>query len=262
MPQTFDEFNRIAAFFTRANNPDSPVEYGATLTLGSTGVAGSEFLSRIFSVQEDLFDDHGLIHLDSPVAIRALEQMISLLPCTEPDRCKWWTDTAEAFAGGNVAMTILYNNFTAPLLSSHSRVPDKIGYAMVPGNRPILGGGSLGVSKYSKQPEQAMNLVRWFCSEPVSSAAAMLGGTSSCSKSYNNYEIINNYPWLRLAKKCFHSATGRRLPETVAAPFNERRFLGIIGRAVKSACSGALSPEEALLHAQKQYEDQFGEFIK
>ena len=41
-PQDFKEFNQIARFFTKACTPSSPVEYGATMTLGSTGVAGSE----------------------------------------------------------------------------------------------------------------------------------------------------------------------------------------------------------------------------
>ncbi len=49
-PDTFDKFNRIAAFFTKSLNPTSPVDYGATLTLGSTGVAGSEFLARFFQL--------------------------------------------------------------------------------------------------------------------------------------------------------------------------------------------------------------------
>ncbi|WP_313155314.1 extracellular solute-binding protein, partial [Lacrimispora sp.] len=55
-PDTFDKFNRIAAFFTKSLNPASPVDFGATLTLGSTGVAGSEFLARFFSYQDNLYD--------------------------------------------------------------------------------------------------------------------------------------------------------------------------------------------------------------
>jgi hypothetical protein len=36
--------------------------------------------------------------------------------------------------------------------------------------------------------------------------------------------------------------------------FDERRFLSILGVAVKNAYSGVVSPEEALLLAKKQYE--------
>ena len=57
-PRTFAEFNQIAAFFTKRLNPASPVDYGATVTLGSTGVAGSEYLARLFARQENLYSDN------------------------------------------------------------------------------------------------------------------------------------------------------------------------------------------------------------
>lgn len=71
-PKTFEEYNRIAAFFTRDLTPSSPVPYGSTITLGSTGVAGSEFLARLFAIQENLYGADGQIHLDSCSASRLL----------------------------------------------------------------------------------------------------------------------------------------------------------------------------------------------
>ena len=57
VPNTFEDFNKIARFFTKAINPESPVDFGATLTLGSTGVASSEYLARLFSYQDNLYDN-------------------------------------------------------------------------------------------------------------------------------------------------------------------------------------------------------------
>lgn len=37
-PETFEEYNRIASFFTRRLNPSSPVNFGSTLTLGNTAL--------------------------------------------------------------------------------------------------------------------------------------------------------------------------------------------------------------------------------
>lgn len=71
-PKTFEEYNRIAAFFTRDLTPSSPVPYGSTITLGSTGVAGSEFLARLFAIQENLYGADGQIHLDSLQCQQAL----------------------------------------------------------------------------------------------------------------------------------------------------------------------------------------------
>lgn len=256
-PQSFEEFNRIAAFFTKALNPASPVDYGATLTLGSDGVAGSEFLARFFSSQDHLYDEHHRVKLNSPNAIRALEQLVELRSYSSPEYHSWWSNTAAAFAAGNTAMTLLYSNYASDLLSSSSQVVGNIGYTLIPGGNPVIGGGVLGVSKFSRLPQEALAYIRWICSEPIASAGTLLGSVSSCQKSYENYEIVHSYPWLNFARKHFSAARGRRVPETLEAPFDERRFMSIIGMAVKNAYSGVQSPEEALNQAQQLYQEQF-----
>lgn len=257
VPETFDEFNRIAAFFTRRLHPASPVTYGATMTLGSTGVAGSEYLARLFSMQPNLVNDDGRVVLNGETGVRALEQLLELKQYSSPRFCDWWTDTASAFADGDVAMAILYNNFARPLVDRHSKVLDNIGYAMIPGGRPVFGGGSLGVSKYSRQPKEALSFIRWLCSEPIASASTLLGGISPCKASAENYEIVNSYPWLKLVNHCFTSDHGRRVPPGSTVPFDERRFIGLIGMTVMNAYSGALSPKEAMDRAQAMFDEQF-----
>ena len=256
-PQTFDEFNRIAAFFTKKLNPTSPVEYGATVTMGSTGVAGSEYLARLFARQENLYDGNREIHLDSPAALDSLRELVDLKRCTAPVHCSWWTDTARAFASGNYAMSILYSNYASGLLDHASRIAGNIGYAMVPGSNPLIGGGSLGVSRFSRYPKEALSFIKWMCSEPISSAAALLGSTSSCRLTYENYEVVNLFPWMNLAKKCFPLSKGERIPRDAGIPFDERKFLSILGMAVKNAYSNVATPEEALRFAQEQFASHF-----
>lgn len=258
VPKSFDEFNRVARFFTRSFNPDSPVEYGATLTLGSTGVAGTEFLTRLFALQDNLYDANGCIILNSPPAIHAMEQLVELRDYSSPAYCSWWTNTAETFAAGNVAMAILYNNFAAPMVNSVSAVPGKnIGYAIIPGGRPNIGGGTIGVSRYSRHPEEALRFIRWLCSEPVATASTVLGSVSPCKASYENFDIINTYPWLKISQESFLAAEGHRLPPSCPGPFDERGFLSIIGMAVKNAWSGAMHSEEALNAAQQIFAEKY-----
>ena len=83
-PQDFKEFNQIARFFTKACTPSSPVEYGATMTLGSTGVAGSEYLARLFSHQENLYNEDFQVTLNSPAAIGSLRELIALKEYSDP----------------------------------------------------------------------------------------------------------------------------------------------------------------------------------
>lgn len=257
IPRTFDEFNHIASFFTKDINPLSPVKYGATMTLGSRSVAGSAYLARLFALQSNLYDENGKVQLNSAVGLRALEQLLELKNYSGSNQCRWWTDTASEFASGKYAMSIIYNNFAMPLVDRHSNVLDNIGYAMIPGNRPIIGGGSLGVSRYSTQPQEALQFIYWLTSEPISSANALLGGISPCKKSAENYEIINNYPWLKVVNNCFKEKCGNRRVPGDNRPFDERRFLTLIGTAVQNAFNGLQTPQQALNDAQKAYEKYF-----
>ncbi len=256
-PTDFEEFNRIASFFTKALNPSSPVDYGATITMGSTGVAGSEYMARLFARQENLYDKNREIHLDSPTGLQALRELMEVKRYTAPDFCGWWTNTARSFAAGNYAMSLLYSNYASDLLGHASRIAGKIGCTMVPGNNPVIGGGSLGVSRYSRHPEDALSFIKWMCSEPISSAASLLGSTSPCKKTYENYEVIHSFPWMNLAQTCFPLTQGNRIPKQSPLAFDERKFLSILGMAVKNAYSGISEPEDALRNAQRQFEQHF-----
>lgn len=256
-PTNFTEFNRIAEFFTKKINPNSPVDFGTSLTLGSFGVAGSEFMARYLELHKNLYDEDGKVRLNSPESNLAMQQLIELKELAPTHSNTWWTDTAEDFASGRLAMAILYSNYASDLIREGSNISELIGYTLVPGQNPILGGASLGISKCSEHPQEALNFIKWLCSETISSASTLLGGVSPCKVAYQNYELIDSYPWLELASKSFSIANGRRqLPEDTR-PFNERQFLNIIGLAVKNAYYGVQSPADALDWAQKEFEKSF-----
>ena len=253
-PENFTEFNRIARFFTKSITPSSPVPYGTSLTLGSIGVAGSEFMARFLESHRNLYDSDGIVRLNSREGNKALEQLIALKECAPVRNNAWWTDTADDFASGQLAMAILYSNYASGLKKAGSEVTEQIGCTLVPGHNPILGGASLGISKSSKNQQTALSFIKWLCGETVSSASTLLGGVSPCKAAYTNYELIDAYPWLELAEQSFGIANGRRQPESDTRPFNERKFLSIIGMAVKNAYNGVLEPSKALDWAQQEFE--------
>ncbi|NMA64832.1 MAG: extracellular solute-binding protein [Clostridiaceae bacterium] len=255
-PTTFKEFNQIARFFTKHLNPNSPVQYGASLTLGSIGVAASEFMARLLESRKNLYNDSGKVILNDEDGLRALQQIIDLKECA-PSNTSWWTDTAEDFANEKLAMAILYSNYASNLLMDATAISTKIGYALVPGENPVLGGASLGIAKTSKNKEIALDLIKWLCSDTISSAATLLGGVSPCKTAYKNYELMDTFPWMELSSKCFAMANGYRQPPENNLPFNERQFLNIIGMAVKNAYNGVWQPSEALNWAQNEFDRHF-----
>ncbi|WP_426350269.1 extracellular solute-binding protein [Alloiococcus sp. CFN-8] len=254
-PVDYKSFNQIAEFFTRKYNPDSPVEYGTTLTLGNTGVTATEFLARYFSYRKNLNRVNGKIKINDDSGKKALSDLLACKDFISENKHKWWTDSAREFSSGNVAMSIIFSNYASEIIGYDSKIIHNIGYAMVPGGNPIIGGGSLGISKNCGNVEEAYSFIKWVCSEPIASALTALGSVSPDKKTYDHYDIIDAFPWLEIAKDCFPKSYTARNPKNKNARFNERRFLSILGTAIINVINEVMSIDEALDYAQLSLEE-------
>ncbi len=260
VPTSFAQYNRIASFFSKASNPSSPIAYGSTLALGATPIlAGTEFITRYFSYAPSLFTD-GLPNLLGEEAERALNDILALRKSID-EPIMWWTQAAKSFANGETAMTILFTNFASQFFGKDSRVSDKIGYSMIPGSRPLLGGGSLGVSRWSRNPEEALRFIAWLTREPVASAVSLFGGNPISQATQTNYEVIETYPWMEVLFQGLAQPLGQRTPSQDNAPFNDHKFMHLLGSAVWSCWYDHLSPKEALHSAYTQYVNEMGSYI-
>ena len=233
------------------------MRYGTNLTLGNTGVAATEFLARFFSHHDNLYNQDGRIIINNDLGKKALEELVEAQRYAPGKPSKWWTNTAKEFANGNVAMMINFSNYASEILGYSSKIVGNVGFGMIPGGNPIYGGGSLAVSRYSRHPQNALAFIKWLTREPVASAMAALGSVSPCIKTYNKYDIINTFPWLEFSKDCFPLSRTKRLPDSNLSPFDEKRFLNIIGTAVKNVMSGLLTTNEALERAQQMLDQDF-----
>ena len=255
-PTDYRAFNQIAGFFTKQINLESPTEYGTTLTLGNSGVAATEYLTRYFSHTQDLFDQDGNLLLNTDVALQAMKELVEAKRFVSKKYNNWWRDAAREFAQGDTAMTVLFSNYASEMLNSNSKIIGKIGFAPAPGNNSLVGGGCIGVCKNSRNKAEAVDFIKWICSDKVSTAMTLLGSVSPCRKTYENYEVIDTYPWLRLSQSSIeHSRTNRTPGESVPS-FDERRFLSILGMAVNNAYNAAMSESDALAFAQEIYQKQ------
>lgn len=257
VPKDFGEFDQIAGFFTRAVNPASKVKYGTVLELGNTGVAATEFLTRFFSRKQDLYSGDGRVIVNGDVGLRAMNDLIEAVRSVDRRNIPWWTDAAKVFADGNVAMEIMFSSYASETLGYKSKIIDKIGYAIVPGGNPIVGGGALAIARTSRHPEDALAFIKWLTKDPMATAMAALGSVSPCLKTYDIYEIIDAFPWLELSKECFSLSRTERLPADDLRPFHEKKFLSILGGAVKNVCAGIIDAQKALDIAQALIDEQF-----
>ncbi len=255
-PKTWQEFNQTAAFFTRALNPDSPVEFGTTLGGQNPNGAICEYLPRLMSFREGSLTATDVIDsLSSVQAEAALANYIEsyrYAPPSSPDF--WWDEQAELFRQGHAAMMILFHDHVSSLADrSKSKVIGKIGYDIIPGGMPMLGGWTLGVNRTSAHITSALEFLGWVSGQDIVIPLTVLGGAPPTTKVYHNSELCGLYPWLPKVVESFARSTERNVSKvTTHGKIEERVFENILGGAVHQAVTGTVKPADALLQAQSE----------
>jgi DNA-binding LacI/PurR family transcriptional regulator/ABC-type glycerol-3-phosphate transport system substrate-binding protein len=197
VPVTWEEYDRIARFFTRKYNGESPVSWGTTLgrvngiyyyilRLWEEGISlfREDCLksSKIFKKAEDILGRyHKVFDFADPKAI-------------------YWTqaEQADQFCRGNSAMMVIYQaHFADHLYNFESAIyKENIGFALLPNRTSILGGWSLGIRKDSRAKKEAIRFLEWLCKDNNCISYNILGGSIPGTVAFNSFEMLNSYPWL------------------------------------------------------------------
>lgn len=196
-PMTLKEFNTIADFF--ANRTDT-VLYGISLAGQNNASIAQELYWRLLAFGGKIFDENGNVCLDSDQTLKAYIHLVRSARNASPDY-RNITDAmkSESFLKGETAMVISYptNLIRVTDLRKYSHVGE-IGWSVVPGRVPLLGGWGLGISSKSTLKEEAMEFLRWICDEKVASYMTLLGGQPAVTSAYQNDSLLHLYPWLEL----------------------------------------------------------------
>ncbi|MBT9778694.1 extracellular solute-binding protein [Clostridium sp. MCC353] len=268
VPVTFEEYDQIARFFTRRYHKNSPVSYGTSLVFGSSVVAACDYLPRLRAAGGHIFDKTGKISLNTEPVKRTLLSYRDAFEYTDRETNSWWRKAMEDFSCGRVAMNIVFANYASIMLhSKESEALGKIGFAPVPGECPMLGGGVLGISRHSKKREACREFLKWIYDEKTAAMITYLGGYINHKKIKENLDVLELYPWLEDMEKSFAVGWRRDFEHLKAENdpgghpvqgFNEFVFEDILGNAVRAVVSGIMSPEEALEAAQQRCRQEFG----
>lgn len=257
IPKHFEQYNKVASFFTKAFNNESQTQYGSTLTFGSAAVASCDFLPRLLCKTNNFFDKNGRIHINTKEVLDALKIYIETYKYSNKQGNNWWRDSIKEFSSGSTAMAISFSNHASDVINNkHSNIVGNVGCAPIPGNNPILGGGVIGISKNSTNIDECYEFFKWFYSDEISTAFTLLGGLSPNNSIYNNCDLLDIFPWLSQSKSSFYYGT-RKITNMHHPKFDQKKFENILGNAVRGAVIGTHTPEEALEYAQKLYDIEF-----
>lgn len=254
VPQTWEELRDTA----RQLNQKEPGMYGITF-MGRRGVQlQCTYDNMLWSFGGDWFDENFRPTIDSPEAVEALEYFKSLIPYAPPGVLTYdWDENARAFAQGNAAMTIQWQN-AAPTFAdpSKSKIVGKFDFTLVPGKRqgdgsikrtPTFGGWSLEIPWDSRNKEAAWEFIVW-ASSPELDPRLAYSQPGSRFSGLEDPAMQRKYVEYKGMLEALPIAKGR--PRI--APYSE--LADALEVALSEAMTGSKSPSRALRDANRKFE--------
>ena len=253
-PQTWAQFNIVAEFFTKSINPSSPVKYGAALVSGENVFTAISFLNRLWSYGSSVFDDKGNITINngnSEVALRSLKNSYKY---SSPNYAKSWNEVTENFKTGEYAMTVLYDSDAGDINNyTKSKIAGNIGYALIPGGTPVLGGWSLGINKYGKNIKETEAFLMWACGNQNAVPLPLLGGSTLRKEFYVRTDLQNLEPWKSVVLKSYEQSRKRYMPEILdESRWKNNIYTSIIPKEIVRVLAGEISEKEALINMESK----------
>jgi multiple sugar transport system substrate-binding protein len=204
VPTTWAQLMDIAKFFTK---PDRSMNGVAIYTQKDYDAITMGYENMMFSwgAKWQAADNTVEGVINSPEAIAALQYYRDLYDCCQAPGLNnaFYTETNDAFIGGQVAMTMNYFAFL-PALANPSTNPYAAGtgyFANPAGPTGIraaaLGGQALNVIAFtSKERQQAsLDFIKWFAQEKIQMEWAKLGGYTCNSNVLKSDTFMNATPY-------------------------------------------------------------------
>lgn len=233
-PATWEEAVDVVKFFTKAENPDSPTEYGIALMFPRTHTLFYMFINWFAPYRRspeaiekfgevsldwgDLFTADGKPAFNSPEGVKALEMMEELMKYSSDPL---GSDYGETFEGFGKSLAAMCPSWTAArtgweAFPEVSPVREKVGVAIIPGGYPVSGGWGLGINTASKHQKEAFLFIQYASSKEGDKLHWQKYGVGPTRYStLEDPEVLEDSPWLEgVYAKALENASHRpRIPE-------------------------------------------------
>jgi len=256
-PKTWSQFNLIAEFFTKAKNRFSPVEYGVSIPRGENVYTTIGFLSRLWSYGSAIFDDRGKVVVNNANSIAALKNLVESYKFTSGKALQTWNSIADEFSEGRSAMAILYDSDAGDINNyTNSKVAGNIGYALLPGGTPVLGGWSLGLNRYGENKKHAEHFLKWACGSQNGILLPLLGGSTLRKDFYKRSDLENLQPWKNLILESYKQSKKRSMPEILdESRWKNNIYTSLIPREIVRVMNEEISEEIAIEQMEKNIKE-------
>jgi trehalose/maltose transport system substrate-binding protein len=218
-PDTWDELTQMARTIQDGERAAGDTDFYGYLWQGKDESLAVNALEWIFSyVGGTIIEPDGRISIDNPRAIDALNRAREWLGTISPAGTLTYAEEEcrNIFDDGHSAFMRNWPYVYVLADKPGSRIHGQFSITVLPKgglsgtHAGALGGWSLMVSKYSKHPEVAADLVKYCSSVEVEKTVALeLCGMPSRPALYQDKDILSKFPWFEKLPAIFDQAVAR-----------------------------------------------------
>lgn len=251
VPETNEELLQVAEFFTKSENPDSPVEYGY-----STNMLKGTTRLLFYNRGGDDIDEELKPNMNNEAGVKALNYVMDLQQYAPAEWMQMgWDEANQFFANGNAAMMEQWPGLWLTCQGEGSAVKDKVGVAVAPGQTPVLGGWGAGVASESEEQELAWKFIEFMTSkdgellkientmDPCRTSTYEIEGVASSSELYGALMESLNY--------------AKTLAD-VDVPYISSQLCDVMETHIQDALKGTITVEEALQNMESDFNTEIG----
>lgn len=268
VPEIYEDYVEIAKFFAKKFNSDSPVDFGWS-GMGDKGSGWWWWVMRMSDLGGSWFDANMHPNFNNEAGLKALNDYLNMPQFASPDFLQYeWTKSNTAFLSSKVLMMEQW-----PGLATMAETPEgswgksdvvgKVGYGVPPGYNvngkvvkgSVLGGWCIGISKYSKQPENCYKTIAWLTG-PDGEPLKVAGGNAPCrSSTYKNWKATPDTAYFPALLDCNNMS---KINSDVDAPPISAQLQDYLTTQINRTLLGDLKPDVAL----KMIDDEWTKQLK
>ena len=250
VPETWDEYRKQVAFFSRDTDGDGKLDFFGTINQGQRGDCISmQWSNYLYANGGQYHDGNWKATFNGDAGVKAVndfkEDIAKHGPTGAESFC--FDEASSVFAQGKaysfVTFNVLFAGFNDP---ANSQVVGKAGISANPGGG-LNGGWGWAIPNSSQDKESAWKFIKWVESKEIIKKRTLAGGAPTQAWVFDDPEVMAKRPEMGHLKALV--ATAQEFPTFSYTV----QMVEALGRELNLAVTGQKDPKEALDLAAEEF---------
>lgn len=240
-PTTYQELVDFSTFLEETSIPEIKNYHPISLIDDQGVLIASEFLPYYYSLGGQIDYTDKVLKFDSKIFIKTYELYRKLRSVSMIESKNWWNSEVDDFKNQGTALLVGFSNHL------NNVDPTKYGIAPIPGNKPALGGGVIGINKYSKKTDTGIIFLKWLYQYQIQHEIALMGGDVPATDLFFEREIYEQFPFLSHSIKLYQTGV-RKTTLTTGVNLYTLLFEKLVGTEIKNGIKNNFDATTVLIN--------------